>query len=243
MTIAVDAGNTFVKVAVFRADTVVMYERFENEHFLEKISNLLNLYPEITDMMVASVSDLDEDSLRTLDTKVKIHVLDSHFTLPFENLYATPKTLGADRLALVAAASRAYPGQNVLVIDSGTCITYDFLDAQNRYLGGAISPGIRMRYHALHAFTARLPLLDIVEIDDFIGDSTSSAMTSGVLNGLVNEIDGVIGQYRERFQNLTVILTGGDLDFLSEQLKSSIFANPNFLLEGLNYILELNKNP
>ncbi|RAV29736.1 type III pantothenate kinase [Sinomicrobium soli] len=243
MTIAVDAGNTFVKVAVFQSGTMVECEKFRKAFFFEKISGLLKRYRGITDMVVASVSDIDEDALHALKVKVRVHVLDGCSRLPFENLYTTPKTLGADRIALMAAACKVYPGKNTLVIDSGTCITYDFLDARNRYLGGAISPGIRMRYRALHSFTARLPLLDIMELDDFIGDSTATSMASGVLNGVVNEIDGVIGQYRERFQNLTVILTGGDLDFLSEQLKSSIFANPNFLLEGLNYILELNKNP
>ncbi|MGS2764033.1 type III pantothenate kinase [Sinomicrobium sp. M5D2P9] len=242
MTIAVDAGNTFVKIAVFQSDVILYSEKFRSDDFFKKISGLLEKYSSVTDIIVASVANVFEKDLEQLQKIVKVHTIGALVVLPFENKYATPGTLGADRVALVSAACREYPGQNVLVIDSGTCITYDFLNAGGQYLGGAISPGIQMRYKALHTFTARLPLIDSTRLDDFIGDSTASSISSGVLNGVVNEIDGVIAQYRHRFEHLTVILTGGDLDFLSKQLKSSIFANSNFLLKGLNYILELNKN-
>ncbi|MBC9797576.1 type III pantothenate kinase [Sinomicrobium weinanense] len=242
MTLAVDAGNTLVKIAVFQSDDVLYAEKFPAGDFLKKNSEILEKYPSVTDMIVASVADIAENDLRALAKKVRLHILGNLPVLPFSNRYATPETLGADRVALVSAASRTYPGRNVLVIDSGTCITYDFLNEKNEYLGGAISPGIRMRYKALHTFTAKLPLIDADRLGDVIGNSTATSISSGVLNGVVNEIDGIIAQYRQRFQHLTVILTGGDLDFLSKQLKSSIFANPNFLLEGLNFIMELNKN-
>ncbi|UGU17206.1 type III pantothenate kinase [Sinomicrobium kalidii] len=242
MTLAVDAGNTFVKIAVFQSDAVLYTDRFSSGEFLKKISGVLEKYPVVTDMIIASVADITENDLSELAKKVHVHVLGNLPVLPFQNRYATPGTLGADRVALVGAACRKYTGKNVLIIDSGTCITYDFLDEKKQYLGGAISPGIRMRYKALHTFTARLPLIESTRLEDFIGDSTATSIASGVLNGVVNEIDGVISQYQARFEHLTVILTGGDLDFLSKQLKSSIFANSNFLLEGLNYIMELNKN-
>ncbi|MGS2740364.1 type III pantothenate kinase [Sinomicrobium sp. M5D2P17] len=242
MTIAVDAGNTFVKIAVFQSDVLLYSEKFLSGDFLKKNLELLKKYSAVTDIIVASVANVFEKDLEQLQKIVKVHKIGALTVLPFENRYATPRTLGADRVALVSAAYREYPGQNVLVVDSGTCITYDFLNVRGQYLGGAISPGIQMRYKALHTFTARLPLIDSTRLEDFIGDSTASSISSGVLNGVVNEIDGVIGQYKERFEHLTVILTGGDLDFLSKQLKSSIFANSNFLLKGLNYILELNKN-
>jgi type III pantothenate kinase len=135
-----------------------------------------------------------------------------------------------------------YPDNNVLIIDAGTCITYDFITNKNEYLGGAISPGIRMRYKGLNNLTANLPLLETKSPEDIIGSSTNSSIHSGVVNGVVNEIDGFINAYKEKYSYLTVILTGGDANFLSEQLKSSIFANSNFLLEGLNYILEFNSN-
>ncbi|WP_268223181.1 type III pantothenate kinase [Sinomicrobium oceani] len=242
MTLAIDAGNTFVKIAVFQSDDIIDVQKFRAGNFFQKISAVLEKHDEITDIVIASVNNTFEKELYKLGKKVSVHKLGDLPRLPFENRYATPATLGADRVALVSAACKVYPGKNVLVVDSGTCITYDFLTTEGAYLGGAISPGIQMRFKALHTFTARLPLIDAVEFEDFIGDSTTASIRSGVLNGVVNEIDGVIGQYKRRFKHLTVILTGGDLDFLSKQLKSSIFANSNFLLEGLNYILELNKN-
>jgi type III pantothenate kinase len=133
-----------------------------------------------------------------------------------------------------------YPNNNVLIIDAGTCITYDFITKKNDYLGGAISPGIRIRYKSLHNLTANLPLLDTNLPETLIGNSTESSIHSGVVFGVIKELDGVIDQYREEHQDLTVILTGGDAKFLSNQLKNSIFANSNFLLEGLNFILDYN---
>jgi len=135
-----------------------------------------------------------------------------------------------------------FPDKNVLIIDAGTCITYDFINHKNEYLGGAISPGIKMRYNALHNLTANLPLLEAKPPKDLIGKSTSESIHSGIVNGILKEIDGIVLEYQKKYQDLTVILTGGDTKFLSKQLKSSIFANSNFLLEGLNFILEFNTN-
>ena len=128
----------------------------------------------------------------------------------------------------------------MLIIDAGTCITYDFINTNNEYLGGAISPGIRLRYRTLNNLTANLPLLDTQLPQDIIGNSTQNSIHSGVVFGVLKEIDGVIDEYVKKYSDLTVILTGGDTKFLSNQLKNSIFANSNFLLEGLNFILEYN---
>ena len=160
--------------------------------------------------------------------------------MPFTNNYATPETLGVDRIALITAAANQYPNKNILVIDAGTCVTYDFLNHQNSYLGGAISPGLTIRYEALHNLTAKLPLLKTEDTTFLIGNSTETSIHSGVINGLVNEIDGTIQQYQQEHTDLTVILTGGDTNFLAKRLKSSIFANSNFLLEGLNHLLKIN---
>jgi type III pantothenate kinase len=160
--------------------------------------------------------------------------------MPFINSYATPKTLGVDRIALVSASVDQFPDNNVLIIDAGTCITYDFITDENVYLGGAISPGIRLRYKALNNLTANLPLLETNQPKSIIGDSTEESIHSGVVNGVIKEIDGLIEYYKENHQDLTVILTGGDANFLSNQLKNSIFANSNFLLEGLNFLLDYN---
>ena len=153
---------------------------------------------------------------------------------PFENLYKTPNTVGIDRLVLASGAVLMFPNQNRLVIDAGTCITYDFINEKNQYLGGAISPGIRLRYESLHNYTAKLPLLDMKLPDELIGKSTNDSIHSGVINGVINEIDGFIDQYREQYSKFIIILTGGDTDFLAKRLKNTIFANPNFLLESLN---------
>ena len=169
-------------------------------------------------------------------------VLNHDAKIPFKNEYATPRTLGVDRIALVSAAAIKFPKENVLVIDAGSCITYDFLSATNTYLGGAISPGIKMRFKALHHFTDKLPLLEKKLPENWIGDSTENSMQIGVIKGIQNEIEGYISLYKEKFKNLTVILTGGDADFLRDSLKNDIFADSNFLLEGLNYILEHNKD-
>jgi type III pantothenate kinase len=143
---------------------------------------------------------------------------------------------------LVSAASKLYPSQNVLVIDAGTCITFDIINSENEYLGGAISPGLQMRYQAMNTFTENLPLLEPEEDVDLVGNTTIKSMQSGVIFGITSEIDGVISMYNSQFKDLTIILTGGDSQFLCKRLKNSIFANSNFLLQGLNYILEFNKS-
>ena len=139
-------------------------------------------------------------------------------------------------MVLASGAVLLYPTQNRLVIDAGTCITYDFIAANDDYLGGAISPGITIRYKSLNNFTAKLPLLEKKETENFIGNSTENSIHSGIINGVCYEIDGFISRYSDKFQDLTIILTGGDAVFLAKRLKNTIFANSNFLLESLNLL-------
>ncbi|MDB2463004.1 type III pantothenate kinase, partial [Algibacter sp.] len=207
-----------------------------------EINALQKVYESIENAIVSSVGKLEKDVIHVISKYFNVHVLDSNTKLPFINLYSTPKTLGVDRIALVCGSFNQFFEKNVLIIDAGTCVTYDFINSDNEYLGGAISPGINMRYKALNNFTAKLPLLDKEIPNDIIGNSTEAAIHSGVVFGFLKEIEGVIECYEEKYSDLTVILTGGDTKFLSKQLKSSIFANPNFLLEGLNYILQFNSN-
>ena len=146
-------------------------------------------------------------------------------------------------MVVSAGAVLKYPNQNRLVIDAGTCITYDFIDEKDNYLGGAISPGIKIRYKSLNDYTANLPLLEKKEIEHYIGNSTENSIHSGIINGICHEIDGFISQYSLKNQDLTIILTGGDADFLAKRLKSTIFANSNFLLESLKTLsIYLNEN-
>ncbi|WP_242155503.1 type III pantothenate kinase [Aestuariivivens sediminis] len=240
MNLIIDIGNSLVKLAVFNHDELVFKTLVERSGFVDTLETVKRDYPGIQNAIVSSVATLDDDQVARLEADFKILKLDHHTSLPFKNAYKTPKTLGMDRLGLVSASVFHYPNTNVLIIDAGTCITYDCITAQNSYVGGAISPGIRMRYKALSTFTANLPLLDTEMPDALTGDTTKAAIHAGVIYGVLNEIDGVIETYRQKYANLTVILTGGDAKFLSKQLKSSIFANSNFLLEGLNYILQFN---
>ena len=242
MNLIIDVGNTLVKLAVFSAGKLNVKETVEMDFFLERVSSLKEKYPSIKKAIISSVGRLNRGDLKYIETHFDLVQLNSETKLPFTNLYETPKTLGVDRIALVCASVQQFPDKNVLIIDAGTCITYDFVTYRNEYLGGAISPGIGIRYKSLNNLTANLPLLEIEVPNSIIGASTNNSIHSGVINGVLKEIDGVIEEYVLKYSDLTVILTGGNTNFLSKQLKSSIFANSNFLLEGLNYILQFNLN-
>ncbi|MAU17470.1 MAG: pantothenate kinase [Muricauda sp.] len=242
MNLVIDIGNTLIKYAVFENRRMVFDQSSESGLFLSKIKELFEKYPRINKAIISSVGKLDKRERDVVALFCKVHVLTNTSKVPFKNSYATPHSLGVDRLALAAAAYNHNPRGNTLVIDAGTCITYDLVNNFGEYIGGAISPGMRMRYNAMHEQTSGLPLLEPDEILDFIGNSTESCMHSGVINGLTQEIDGVIDQYQSRFQDLTVILTGGDSHFFAKRLKNTIFANSKFLLEGLNCLLEYNTN-
>jgi type III pantothenate kinase len=144
-------------------------------------------------------------------------------------------------MVLASGAVIQYPNQNRLVIDAGTCITYDFIDEDNNYYGGAISPGIRLRYESLHHYTAKLPLLLKSNPEKIIGESTNESIHSGIINGIAYEIDGFINSLKVQNANFIIILTGGDAEFLAMRLKNTIFAIPNFLVESLNQIYQYNK--
>jgi type III pantothenate kinase len=156
------------------------------------------------------------------------------------NKYDSPETLGKDRLAAAVAGNHLFPNQNVLVIDAGTCIKYDFINAQAEYLGGAISPGLQMRFNALHIFTEKLPLIELTVFKTLIGKNTTDSLLSGVINGTLSEIDGIIDQYREIYPEIQIVLSGGDAEYLVGKLKKGIFAVSNIVLQGLKIILDYN---
>ena len=242
MNLIVDVGNTSVKLAVFQDSAIVHKETIDIDVIEIKIQELIKKHPLLSKTILSSVGNLSQEQLINITKHLETIVLDHDIKVPFKNKYKTPQTLGVDRIALVSASVLNYPKKNVLVIDAGTCITYDFINAQNEYLGGAISPGISTRYKSLNNLTANLPLLKRKAPKKLIGNSSKESIHSGVINGISMEIDGIVNKYRKKYKDLTVILTGGDSDFLSKRLKSSIFANSNFLLEGLNFILEFNLN-
>lgn len=238
MLLAIDVGNTRIKGAVFEKDKLIEKFIFPKEELEKKIKKILENFPKVENLAIASVGNLSKTDFLNFNESLKVHFISNEEAFPFKNKYATPKTLGIDRAVLASGAVLQFPKQNRLVIDAGTCITYDFIDAEDSYLGGAISPGLRLRYEALHNFTAKLPLLSLENPDNFIGNSTQESIHSGVVNGIVHEIDGFINQYKEQYSKFTIILTGGDTDFLAKRLKNTIFANSNFLLESLNHLFQ-----
>ena len=240
MNLVIDIGNTRTKFAIFKNQSLIIAEKTASGIFLSKVKELFEAFPRIDNAIISSVKVLDKE-VDVLSLFCKVHVLSQNSKTPLKNAYATPQSLGVDRIALVTAGFYGYPRKNVLIIDAGTCITYDIITKYGEYLGGAISPGLLMRYRALHQQTDGLPLLQPNELVNFIGNSTEDGIHSGVINGILNEVDGVIVEYKTRLKDLTVILTGGDTHFFAKRLKNSIFANSKFLLEGLNYLLEYNK--
>jgi len=242
MNLVIDIGNTQAKIAAFQKTELIIKKVVLNDEILKHAKGLLTEFSEIQWIILSSVSIPSQKVVKNLKSQCNLIIVDSCIRTPFTNDYRTPKTLGTDRIALVSASTQKFLNENVLIIDAGTCITFDFITNDNRYLGGAISPGIEMRYKMLHEQTANLPLLNMTQPHYLIGNSTNNSIHSGVVNGVLKEIEGVINAYEKKYNDLKVILTGGDGNFLSKQLKSSIFANSNFLLEGLNNLLEFNKN-
>ncbi|MFV0248207.1 MAG: type III pantothenate kinase [Tenacibaculum sp.] len=239
MNLIIDIGNSRVKAALFDNDVIIAHYVFLQAELITKLDNICMKYC-VSNSIISSVTAFSEIELRKIDQLLRPLFLSTKTKLPFVNLYRTPKTLGLDRLALVAAAVKKYPKKNCLIIDVGTCITYDFVNEKTSYLGGAISPGVQMRYKALNMYTSKLPLLKPNILSDFIGTDTQNSIHSGIVNGVCSEIKGFISQYNTHFKDLTVVLTGGDTKFLEEQLKSIIFVEPNFVLEGLQTILIYN---
>lgn len=234
MLLAIDIGNTKFKAAVFEQDALkekFIFDKNDAENYFQKI---FNHYPKIAFTILSSVGKIENSTLVWLQNHSSVSVITHDYTFPFKNSYATPATLGIDRMVLTAGAVLSFPESNRLVIDAGTCVTYDFCDAHNNYHGGAISPGLQLRYNAMHNFTEKLPLLYPEMPLGYIGNTTAASMHSGAVNGLVYEIEGFVNRYTEEYQGLKIILTGGDAEFLAKRLKSTIFANSNFLLESLN---------
>ena len=234
MILAVDVGNTRIKAAVFEGNIFVENFVFVKNELQKNIQNILKKYKKVADLVISSVGDVEKQSFLGFENDLKVHFISHEDPFPFVNCYATPETLGIDRMVLAAGATLQFPNQNRLVIDAGTCVTFDFIDENSKYLGGAIAPGLRLRYESLHNYTAKLPLLTLEDPKDLIGKSTFESIHSGVANGLVYEIDGFIDEYSARYSNFIIILTGGDTEFLAKRLKNTIFANSNFLLESLN---------
>jgi len=237
----IDIGNTSVKLAVYNDSRIVLQQQAGNLSE-ETIHTIIKAHPGIKASILSAVRDYPEEA----DVILKRHffhiTLSSNTSLPFANKYKTPQTLGKDRVAAAAAAVKLFPGKDVLVIDAGTSITYDMVTKEGVYLGGGISPGIMMRFKALNTFTGKLPLVTKINDAPLIGDDTQSSIRSGVLNGVLAEVDGIIDAYNNRFDGLKTIISGGDYKYFDKKLKNSIFATPNIVMQGLLEILKFNED-
>jgi type III pantothenate kinase len=240
ITLCFDFGNTRKKVAVFEGDEMKEAVVLPDDT-VETIQSLIErTQPQKS--ILSSVVDHNPVMEELLAAKTKYHKL-SHLTkVAFTTPVGKPETIGADRLALTAAAVHYYPTKNNLVIGLGTCITYNFINKYREFVGGAISPGMEMRLKALNYYTAKLPLVKADSNLPLIGYDTNTNILTGVVMGMAMEIDGFIDAYKEKFRNFNVLLTGGDIVHLAPHLKNKIFADPDLIFKGLYAISEVN-NP
>jgi type III pantothenate kinase len=240
MNLVIDIGNTRTKFSVFNKGEVLITVPVD-EFLPEHIDVLQNEHPELKKVIISAVKDYSPKLKTALQNKFEYFLeLDAHTPLPVVNCYTTPETLGNDRIAAVVGGFDLYPDTNLLIIDAGTAITYDILNEKHQYLGGNISPGIEMRFKALHQFTGKLPLIIQQKSDKLYGTSTEEAIRAGVQHGVVFEVDKTIDTFKDFYKNLKVIITGGDADFFDKKLKNSFFVNFNLTALGLNRILEYN---
>ncbi len=243
MKLIIDIGNSYSKIAIFNENTIVNFETLPSIN-INYIELLYEKFPQISSSILSSVALHDTKINELLKRKGFFVELDYNTSVPFINKYSTPATLGKDRIAIASAAAQMYPNNNTLIIDVGTCVTYDMLTNKNEYIGGSISPGLKMRFTALHNFTHKLPLINLPNHDlkiGLVGNSTEASILSGVINGLAAEIESIVNQYSSMYSPLKIIISGGDHKYFERLLKSNIFATSNIVVTGLMYILNFNE--
>jgi type III pantothenate kinase len=237
-SICLDFGNTRLKAAIFKSNELVEVVILEKGDMAEMEALLNKWSPDKT--ILSSVIHHDKSIESLLAARSKFHLLGPTTQINFTTPVGKPETIGADRLALVAAAVDLYPNQHNLIISLGTCITYNFVDLRHQFLGGSISPGTQMRFRAMHEQTALLPLIKPSSDFTLVGYDTKTNLLSGVILGIAAEIDGIIATYEEKYTNFNVLLTGGDICYFAPHLKKRIFADQNLIFKGLYAICEKN---
>jgi len=240
MRLILDFGNTFQKCAIFDDKKMLAFERFSKIK-LDDIITFIKPFQEIKSVILSSVINNDEMITNWLKTNYHFIELNSSTPIPISNKYATPDTLGKDRLSAAIGATSLFPKQNVLSIDAGTAIKFDLVNSKREYLGGSIAPGLYLRFKALHTFTDKLPLVPYNNEHPLIGNDTQSSILSGVMNGAIAEINGLIDEYKNRFNDLKIVFTGGESIYFVKSIKSDIFADSNLVIKGLNEILKFNE--
>jgi len=239
MRLCIDWGNSRIKAAIFQDEKIVKDYNFSEEEALTRIVDLLETHKPDAAILCA-VANYPPELKMLLQDHTKLIILNSNTSLPIMNAYHSPDTLGADRLALAVAANNLYPQYDNLVISLGTAITYNFLPKNRAFRGGNITPGMDMRFKALHEFTDKLPLVaqqgDLV----LLGYDTETSIRSGVMMGIAAEIDGMISFYKEQYPTLNVTVTGGNAPLFTDKLKNKMEQDPQLLLKGLHAILKHN---
>ncbi|MEG1700725.1 MAG: type III pantothenate kinase [Alistipes sp.] len=237
MNLIVDRGNSLVKLAVMDAGNIVT-QRCVEQLDASLLDALTADYP-ITQAIVASTCGNSDELLALLRARVhRVVEFTPQTPVPIHNAYRSPETLGCDRLAAAVGATVLYPGRNVLIVDFGTAVTIDLVSADNTFRGGCISPGMQLRFRALHDFTAALPLCAASQSEELLGLTTRAAIEQGVMNSLTFEIEGYITRMVDEIDDLCVIFTGGDAKFFVKRIKNTIFANCNLVFCGLDRIVE-----
>lgn len=240
INLVIDIGNSRTKIALFNQHDL-MFNVPVDQLTTDHVKMLKDEYAQLNKAILSSVKpDDDELKLFLAENFGQFIELNEQTSLPIENLYETPETLGKDRLAAAIGANELFPDQNLLVIDAGTAITYDLVSEKNQFMGGNISPGMEMRFKALNQFTGKLPLVSYKDDWQMIGRNTTEAIRAGVQNGILSEITHTIDYFNRNYQNLQIIMTGGDSIFFDKKLNYSIFVHFNLTLIGLNRILEHN---
>lgn len=239
MNLALDIGNSLTKLAIFDNNDKLVFKHVCDFLPIDELREILDKYP-IEHSIFSTVSKSYYNIESLLTERYSFIKFDHTTPVPVNNLYQTPETLGKDRVAAIVGAQSLYPDNDLLVIDAGTCVTYDYINEKGDYLGGNISPGLSIRFKALNNYTENLPLLEKQEIDYLVGNTTDRAILSGVIRGLAAEIDGMILAYVTKYPEIKTVVTGGDANFFDSYLKSSIFAVPNLVLIGLNKIIQYN---
>ncbi|MCE3259475.1 MAG: hypothetical protein K0S12_1116 [Bacteroidetes bacterium] len=237
MNLVADFGNTRIKTALFENTSLI------SKRIYSSVSELINdtdYYRNAQNVIVGSVVSSHTQFLESISGKTTF-LFENTTPIPLKNLYKSALTLGSDRIAASVGAYSLYPDSNVLTVDAGTCIKYNFVNSANEYLGGAISPGLEMRLKAMHHFTDKLPLISLdLNYEKLTGQSTQESLLSGALLGAAAEVEETINRYKELHGNLVVVMSGGDSPYLCKQLKNRIFAHPDIVLTGLNTILNYN---
>ena len=239
MNLIVDIGNTLVKLAVFDGGRIVAQRCVERLH-PSMLEELFAAWPVRRAVVASTRGEVDEVADLLRPRVEYLLEFSSQTPVPIGNAYLTPETLGRDRLAAAVGATVLYPGRNVLIVDFGTAITFDFVSAEGEFLGGNISPGAATRFRALHHFTRKLPLCELIDREVFMGRDTVSAIEGGIVNGIVYEVEGYIRDLERKYDGLRIIFTGGDSNFFAKRVKKPIFATYALVAYGLNRILEYN---